>query len=379
MAPIALAFAVLELDGSATDLGLVLTAAMLPRIALILVGGVVADRLSRSTVLIGSNLVSGTAQLAGSALLLSGRAEIWMLAVLAVVAAASSSFFFPASQGVIPQTVESGELQPANALLRLALNTTNIAGAAVGGLVVGAAGAGWAYGFDGVTYLASAVIFLELRLPAASATDGSGFLSQLRDGWDEFRSRRWLWVVVIGFGFANAASAAAFGVLGPIVARDSLGGAAVWGIVLAGQGVGLVAGSLVALRVRPKRPLLIGVGVMVLTAPPLVLLAVAAPVPVLLVSAFLAGAAIDLFSVLWDLSMQGHVPLDRLSRVYAWDALGSWVLMPIGFAIVGPVSAVIGVDATLWLAAAVVLLSMLGQLAVRDVRRLGRPAVASDA
>lgn len=379
MAPIALAFAVLGLNGSATALGLVLTASALTRVVLILIGGVIADRMRRDMVLVGANLVSGAAQLSVSALLLSGRAEIWMLAALAVVASASSSFFFPASQGVVPQTVENDELQQANALLRLSLNMTNIVGAAVGGILVAAAGAGWAYGFDGVTYLASAAIFLGLQLPPGIVEAGSTFVSQLRDGWDEFRSRTWLWVVVIGFGFSNAASAAAFGVLGPIVARDSLGGAAVWGLVLAGQALGLVAGSVIALRIRPERPLLVGVGVMVLTAPPLVLLAVDAPLPVLLVSAFIAGAAIDFFTVMWDLSMQGHVPLDRLSRVYAWDALGSWVLIPIAFAIIGPVSAAIGVDATLWVAAFVVVLSMLGQLTVRAVRRLGRPVVASEA
>jgi MFS family permease len=372
MAPIALAFAVLGLGGSATDLGLVLTLALIPRLLLILVGGVVADRLPRSAVMVGSNLVSGAAQLAAAVLLLSGRAEIWQLALLAVLSSAAASFFFPASQGIVPQTVPAKDLQSANALLRLGLNTTTIAGAAVGGVVVAAAGAGWAIAFDGVTFLASAAILVQLQVTAPARDAVSSFGRELADGWREFRTRTWLWVVVAGFGFSNAASASAFGVLGPVVARESLGGAGVWGLVLAAQGVGLLVGSLIALRIRPHRPLAVGVGVMVLTAPPLALLAVQAPVGLLALSALLSGCAIDIFSVFWDTSLQGHVPLDRLSRVSAWDALGSWVLMPLAFAVVGPLADAIGVETTLWLAAAIVLAAMLAQLAVPAVRRLPR-------
>ena len=151
MAPVALAFAVLELDGSATDLGFVLALAILPQIFFLLVGGVIADRLPRHLVMVGSNLVAGAAQAVAAYLLLTGRAEIWHLAVIALVRAVASSFFFPASQGIVPQTVPTEKLQPANALLRLALNATNIGGAALGGLLVAAAGPGWAIGFDALT------------------------------------------------------------------------------------------------------------------------------------------------------------------------------------------------------------------------------------
>lgn len=373
MAPVALAFAVLELDGTATDLGLVLTAAMLARIALILAGGVVSDRLPRSAVMIGSNLASGLAQLALAALLLAGQAELWHVGVLAVAAAGSSAFFFPASQGVVPLTVPAAELQQANAVLRLALNSTQIAGAAAGGVLVATVGVGWAFAFDGATYLAAAAILLAMRLPHVRRDPAAHFVGDLLRGWHEFASRRWLWVVVLGFGFSNAASAAAFGVLGPVVARDSLGGAGAWGLVLAAQAAGLVLGSLAGLRLRPRHPLLVGVSLMTLTVPPLALLALEAPVGLLAVSALFSGIAIDLFTVYWDTALQGHVPVDRLSRVAAWDALGSWVLMPIGFAVVGPLSAAIGIEATLWAAAAIVVAAMLGQLAVRDVRTLPRP------
>jgi predicted MFS family arabinose efflux permease len=372
MAPVALAFAVLDLGGSATDLGLVLTAAMAARVLFILVGGVVADRVSRSVVMVGSNVVSGAAQLALGALLVAGTAEIWAVAAFAVLASAASSFFFPASQAIVPQTVPVQDLQGANALLRLALNATNVGGAAAGGVLVATVGAGWAIAFDGITYLAAAAILLRMRVVGSRAAPAS-FVRELAAGWVAFRSRTWLWVVVVGFGFTNAASASAFGVLGPVVAKDSFGGARAWGVVLAAQAAGFIVGSVVALRLRPARPLLVGVAVMTMTALPLVLLALGGPLPALLLATLLAGVAIDLFTVLWDTSLQGHVPLDVLSRVSAWDALGSWVLMPIGFALVGPTADAIGVGPTLWLAAGIVVAGMLVQLAVGSVRRLPRP------
>ncbi|MDH4346553.1 MAG: MFS transporter, partial [Thermoleophilia bacterium] len=255
MAPVALAFAVLELGGSATDLGIVLTVAILPQLLFLLIGGVVADRLPRHLIMVSSNALSGLAQGAAAVLLLTGRAEIWHLAVIAVVRAVASSFFFPAQQGIVPQLVPRAMLQPANVLLRLTLNVTTIGGAALGGIVVAAAGPGWAIGFDALTYLAAAAILLPMRVAAPARDAATSFVMELRDGWDEFRARTWLWVVVIGFAFSNGASSAATQVLGPIVAKEALGGASVWGLALAGQGVGLVLGGLLALRYRPSRPL----------------------------------------------------------------------------------------------------------------------------
>jgi MFS family permease len=372
MAPVALAFAVLELDGSATDLGLVLTLAILPQLVFLLVGGVVADRLPRHLVMVSSNVLSGLAQAAAAVLLLSGRAEIWQLAVVAVVRSVATSFFFPAQQGIVPQTVPRWLLQPANALLRLTLNAVTIGGAALGGAIVATAGPGWAIGFDAATYLVAALILALMRVPA-HARSASSFLGELRLGWVEFSSRTWIWVVVLGFAFSNAASSASTQVLGPVVAREELGGAAVWGIALAAQGLGLVLGGLLALRIRPSYPLRVGVGVMVLLVPPLVLLALEAPWPLLAVSMIGGGVAIELFSVFWDTSLQGHVPNEVLSRVSAWDALGSIVLMPAAFAVVGPLSSAIGISSTLWLCAGIVGVAITAQLLSRSVRLLPRP------
>ena len=378
MAPIALAFAVLELNGTATDLGFVLALAILPQIFFLLAGGVVADRIPRHLVMVVSNIVAGVAQAAAAYLLITGRAEIWQLAVLAPVRAVASSFFFPAQQGIVPQTVPADELQSANALLRLALNATNIGGAALGGLLVAAAGPGWAIAFDALTYFIAAAILLPMHVRAPEREAVVSFFRELGDGWREFRSRAWIWVVVLGFAFANAAESAGLNILGPVVARDSLGGASVWGLVLAATGIGLVLGSLIALRIRPERPLFLGVVSTILIFPPLVLLAIGAPWSVLAAATLLMGIGIELFSVLWDTALQAHVPNEVLSRVSAWDYIGSLVLIPAAYAIAGPLADAIGIEQTLWICSGIVLVAIAAQLLSREVRELPRlPSVQS--
>jgi len=377
MAPVALAFAVLELGGSATELGLVLAIAILPQVFFLLIGGVIADRFPRHLVMVGSNLVAGVAQAVAAYLLLTGKAEIWHLAVIALVRAVASSFFFPAMQGIVPQTVPTEQLQPANALLRLALNATSIGGAALGGLLVATAGPGWAVAIDALTYLAAAAILLPMHIRAPERDVDTSFIHELREGWGEFHSRQWIWVVVLGFAFANAAEAAGLYVLGPVVAEESLGGASVWGLVLAATGVGLVLGGLLALRLEPERPLLVGVSAITLNFPPLVLLAIEAPWPLIALSALVAGIGIELFSVFWDTALQTHVPNEVLSRVSAWDAIGSLVLIPAAYAVVGPLASAIGTEATLWTCSAIVVVAIAAQLLSREVRELPRVPAAS--
>ena len=148
--------------------------------------------------MVGSNLVAGLAQAVAAYLLISGRAEIWQLAVIAFVRAVASSFFFPAQQGIVPQTVPAGDLQAANALLRLALNATNIGGAAIGGLLVATAGPGWAIGFDALTFSSRRRFSCRCTCGHRRAQADTSFVHELGDGWREFRARTWIWIVVIG-------------------------------------------------------------------------------------------------------------------------------------------------------------------------------------
>ena len=197
VAPVALAFAVLDLTGSATDLGYVLAAGWLPQIVFILIGGVLGDRLPRNLVMVGANLLSAAAQGATAALLLAGVAAPWHLAALAAVRGTATALFFPAAQAVVPEIVEAELLQPANALLRLATSFSTVIGAGLGGIAVAAAGPGWAIAFDAATYLASALILVQIRIPRVVVERGETIIRELVEGWNEFRSREWLWVIVV--------------------------------------------------------------------------------------------------------------------------------------------------------------------------------------
>jgi hypothetical protein len=214
-----------------------------------------------------------------------------------------------------------------------------------------------------------------MRVRAPEREAAASFVRELADGWREFRSRSWIWIVVLGFAFTNGAESAGLNILGPVVAKESLGGAAVWGLVLAAEGVGLVIGSLVALRIEPARPLFVGVASMVMTFPPLILLAIAAPWPVIAAATLLTGIGIDLFSIFWDMALQAHVPNEVLSRVAAWDAIGSIVLIPAAYAVVGPLADAIGTDETLWICAGIALAGISAQLLSREVRELPRAPV----
>jgi len=372
LAPIALAFGVLEIGGSASDLGLVVAAGLVPAILFILVGGIWSDRLPRHLVMVVSDVISGGAQAVIAVLLLTGKAEVWHFVVVAAVRGASSSFFFPASQGIVPQLVSGAHLQEANALLRLSRNATLIGGTALAGVVIAAGSPGWALAFDAVTYFVGSAFLLFLHIPRDLKLPERHFVRELREGWDEFRSRTWLWSIVVQFAFVNACSIGAFSVLGPVVANDELGGATAWAAIVTCQSAGFVVGGLVTLRWRPARILLVATLGIFAMVPPLLLLAPPAPTVVIAVAGFVAGFGIELFGVFWDLAVQEQIPPAALSRVYSYDMLGSIVFMPVGAALAGPAADAFGVAETLVGAGVIVVAATIPILFVRDVRTLRR-------
>lgn len=372
IAPVALAFAVLHLTGSKTDLGLVLAARSIPQIVFLLIGGIWADRLPRHQVMVGSSVVSGLSQASIAVLLLSGQAQVWHLVVFGVVNGTSTAFFFPASQGIVPQTVPPALLQTANALLRLVLNASAIGGAALGGLLVAGFGPGTAIAIDAATFGLGALFIGAMRLPANLRLQGSSFLGELGTGWREFRSRTWLWVIVLQFAFVNAVYAGAFTVLGPVIAQTRLGGARDWGFIVAAQATGFVAGGLLGLRFRPRRMLVVATFGILLESGVTLALGVPLPLISIIATAFVAGVGIETFGIMWDTTMQQEIPGELLSRVYAYDMLGSLALMPIGLALAGPIADLVGTREALWGAGAIVILATLPVFAVRDVRRLER-------
>jgi MFS family permease len=379
MAPIALAFAVLgQPGGSATKLGLIMASEAVAQLVFLLVGGILADRFSRYRLMAGSDLIAFAAQGGVAWLFISGTAPVGLVAALSAVAGAASGIFYPASRGIIPQIVEGSQLQSANALVRLAQNSASLAGAAVSGVIIVGVGAGWALAIDAATFLISAALVLTSGAPRGRRPEGSTtMITELRDGWHEVRSRQWLWVCIVQFAVVNFCLSPSVNVLGPVVAREHYGGALAWSVIVTAQAAGLIAGSLIAMRLRPAFPLLVAAIVTFGFAPPLFLLAFHAPVWLVAVSMLAIGVAIDIYEVLWMTTLQEHVPGDKLSRVSSWDALGAFALGPVGLVVVGPLAAVIGIQRTFIGAGSLIAIANLGALLTGSVRRLpARPHVA---
>jgi len=380
IAPVALAFAVLDLTGSVTDLGIVVASRSLANVLFLLFGGIVADRLPRQLVLVGSSVAAAVTQAAVAGLVLSGEATVPTLAVLSAANGAVAAMALPAAAALTPQTVPPALLQPANALLRLGTNASTIVGATAGGALVATAGPGYGLVIDATAFAFAAALFAKvkpLQGATGSQTTGAagGLVADLREGWTEFTSRRWTWVVVAQFAVVNAAFVGTTAVLGPAVVDGTVGRAA-YGIVLAAQTAGLVVGGLIALRWHPERPLRLGVILTLLSALPALALAHTATLLPLLVAAFLAGFAIEQFGVAWDISLQQHIPADRLARVYSYDAVGSFIAIPIGEAAVGPLAASVGLRPALSACAAIICLATVTALASRSVRELRRKPVS---
>jgi len=340
-----------------------------------LVGGIWADRLPRHQVMVASNVVNGLVQLTTAALLLTGEARIWQLIVLSALGGTSFAFFFPASTGIVPQTVPPESLQSANALLRLGVNATRIGAAALAGLVVGLTSPGTGIAVDGVSFFLAASLVGAMRIPANLKLEARNFLGELKEGWREFTSRTWLWAIVLQFGFVNAVVSGTENVLGPAVAKAHLGGATAWGLLLTAMSVGLIVGGLVVLRFRPRRILLAAtLGYLLSIAFPLGL---ADPVPLiaLMALALIAGIGNEVFGVLWDTAMQQEISQEKLSRVSSYDALGSFALIPLGLAAAGPIADAVGTRETFLGAAAISLVATLAVLLSRSVRTLERRVV----
>jgi len=374
-APIALAFAVLDLTGSASDLGLVVGARTIANVLFLLFGGVLADRLPRHLLMVGASALAAITQGAIATLVLTHAATIPLLIGLAAVNGMVGALALPASSAIVPQTVPADERQQANALNRLFFSGAAVVGAPVAGVVVAGVGPGWGIVVDATTFVLAGICFAVLRVPdhagvpADAEPDRRSILADLFTGWYEFRSRTWLWAVVAGFCVLNAAWSGSLNVLGPTVANDTIGRRA-WGVVLAAQTVGMIVGALVAMRLRPRRMLFFGTACITLLALPVLVLGVAPRLGLLVVAAFVAGLGLEQFGIAWETTMQEHIPADKLARVYSYDMLGSFVAIPIGQIAIGPVARVAGVQSTLIGAAALMLLATFGMLSSRDVRQL---------
>ncbi len=370
--PVALTFAVLHLTGSVSDLGIVLAAQTVPLVLFVLIGGVWADRLPRQRVMLASDLVRFAVQGASAALILGGTARVWQLAVLQAVYGMADGFFTPAANGLVPQVVAADELQHANAILGLSENATAILGPAVAGVIVVGVGAGWGLAADAVTFIVSAAFLAALRVDLArhvARERTTGLVTELRDGWKAFSSRRWLLISVGYFTLMFAFGFSVLRVLGPEVCQKALGGPGAWAAISAVTGVGALAGGLFALRWKPAHPLRAAFTISLFGAPlTLLLLGAHAALWLILLTALIEGVTGTFFNAVWFTAMQQAVPAEEISRVTSWDAVGSYALQPVGLALAGPVAALIGVSTTLYAAGGIFLLITLAVIAVPSIR-----------
>jgi len=371
---VGVSFAVLKVTGSTADLSYVIAAQTAPMLVFSLVSGVFADRFRPQRVIIAGNLAVVVGEGAfGLLMLVTGHPPLWAMICLEAVNGIGSAMFYPASQALLPQLVPDELLQEGSSISRLAMNTGQMTGAAAGGLVVAAAGPGWALtlcalGMTGTVPLMMAIKGGRVRQAVADA--GSSMVAELREGWTEFRKHTWLWATVIQYCLVMMAWNGGFMVLGPAVARAHLGGAAAWGAISAADAFGLILGGLVSLRYTPRKPMLfvVGAGAAIAVGP--LVLALVAPLPVICLAVFALGALSEVMMVQWTVQMATRIPSDKLARVSSYDAFGSLAAMPLGALIAGPLAARVGVRQTQFAAAALMFVASAFTLIPRDIRTI---------
>ncbi|MFC4149557.1 MFS transporter [Micromonospora mangrovi] len=366
LTPFALAFAVLELTGSPSALGLVVLSTRLPMILLALVGGVVGDRFSRRTIMLVTDVVRCVVQAATATILLTGVARVWMLIVLQLVAGAGAAFFNPAAQGLIPAVVDKPRLQQANSLLAMSRSAASIVAVGSAGALVALAEPGWAIGVDALTFLVSALALARLPRTLTAARPGrrAGLVAGLRSGLGEVRGHPWLWVWAAHAGLVNLLVISPIFVLGPFVADDHLGGAPAWASVGISYTVGALVGGLVSSRWTSSRPMVAAVGCFLLIVPLAVALAVPAPVWLLVPAGLLGGLQVSIYNVFQSTAVQRHLPDHLIARATSVLMLGALVAVPFGTGLAGPVAAAWGTRTVLGAVALLAVLVTVGTLAL---------------
>lgn len=377
LAPIALAFGVLELPGgNAGSLSLVTTAQMVPLVAFMLIGGVAADRFGRAR-LVGSTDIIGSAFVAVSALaFLTGNASILLLCVNGFMFGILNSLWYPAFSGLAPQIVPKNLLQSANSALGLGSNLSFTIGTSVAGVIVATTGSGLALLIDAASFFAAGLIVFGLRHldtnQVVEPEDRTSIITQLREGWHEVSSRRWILICVGAAAFVHMCFEGFLGVIAPVQAKEALDGARSMGYMMSGFGAGGILGTIVAFRLRPRRQLLLAVGVMPMMS--LWMFALAGPLPmlVLIACAFCAGVALDVMYANWMTTLHTQVPEEAMSRVGAYDAFGSLAFAPVGLFFAGTLTHLAGPRTALITAGSVACIAALTPLLSREVRHLER-------
>ncbi|GAA3809165.1 MFS transporter [Sphaerisporangium flaviroseum] len=375
---VGVSFAVLDLTGSTADLSYVLAAQIAPSLVFTLISGVVADRIPPQKVIVAANVMMAVGEGTLGILVLTGQAGLWNMILLETLTGVGMAVFWPASQALLPRIVPDELLQQANAVSRLAMNLAQMGGAAVAGVVVAAVGPGWALSICGVGLVGTVPLLLAIRVVGHErvGVQGAGMLGELRDGWSAFISHTWLWAIVAQFCVILMAWYGSFQVLGPAVAKAHLGGPAAWGAIASAEALGLVLGGLLSLRFTPRRPMLFVVCIGGTMAVSPLSLAMQWPLSVLCLAAVFLGVTMEMMIVQWSVALVRNVPADKLARVSAYDAFGSVMAMPLGALLAGPIAAQIGLSATQYGAAVLIVAVSALTLLSRDVRTMRSPTVS---
>ena len=378
---VGVSFAVLDAThGSTAKLSYVLAAQIAPSLVFLLLGGVVADRVAPQKVIMVGNVMMAAGEGTFGILVLTGHPALWQMIGLESLTGTGMAIFYPASSALLPRLVPKGLLQEASAVSRLAMNGAQMGGAVLAGFVVAAIKPGWALAICGIGLLGTVPLMLSLRVTALERTHEPSMLRELREGWSEFRSHTWLWVCVAQFAVVLMAWFGSFSVLGPVVARAHLGGAAAWGTITGAESFGLIVGGLISLRFSPRRPMRFVVlsGASIAISP--LALAMLWPLPAICAASFALGTAMEIMMVQWTVALARNIQAEKLARVSSYDAFGSVMAMPVGAVLAGPIAAWAGVSVTQYGAAALIVVASALAFIPREIRTLradqlaGRPA-----
>jgi MFS family permease len=369
---VAIGLFVTRMTGDPRDVGVVLAAYSVPLVALILFGGVLADRLPRQRIMLLSDMVRCGLHTVLAVLVATGAVRIWHMVLIGVLFGSAQAVFQPAYTGLVPQTVPEQDIQAAQSLSGVSRELAEFASPALATLLVLGVGGGWAFGVDAASFAVSALLLARIHIPSTASSEPSTIRADLVEGWHALRERTWVWATVLCFSLSLFLAVAPFFTLGAAVARDVYGNEAVYGIASAFWGVGTVSGALLAGRWTPPRPMLTA---MLCGAPfPLAVAAFGSggPLPLVYAAQVLAGLGIGVFAVFWETALATRVPAHLLSRISAWDYMGSLALLPLGYLLAGPVGDALGVTETLVLGGVLGSLVLALGLLPRQTRGLTR-------
>jgi len=371
LAPVAIAFGVLELpNGDGKSLSLVMASTSLSLVLFSLLGGVIGDRFPRAWIVGGADILLALLVMANGIAYVTGNGSIILFTVVGFLGGVLNAIWYPAMSALTSDLAEPEILQDSNAATMLSSNIAMILGTAVAGVIVATIGPGWAIIIDGVTFLIAGLLVYSMRsaTPVAERTESSSTIHEIKTGWREFSSRRWVFLVVISFSFVVSMERAVYSVLGPLVADEKLGGPKPWSLILATWAIGSVVGVLFAAKVRPRYPIRVAIIVQF----PLFLwffsLGNTTNVYLIAIFSFFVGIAFDFFYVLWVTTLQQHIPKESLSKVMSYDVLGSLALAPIGIAVAGPIAEHYGTSPVLNVISFAFIICMAAPLLSREVR-----------